>query len=161
MPRIDDVLNALSLSNTVFQMGYVFGVLVALAASALGRYARFDRDQSFYATILVVTASYYVLFAAMSGSTRISAIEVLSMLPFVIAAVIGFKKNLWVIVAALLGHCVLDLFHDDIVVNQGMPLWWPSFCMSFDVVAGLMLAILITRSKSVERFAARNGALVS
>jgi hypothetical protein len=39
--------------------------------------------------------------------------------------VAGFKKNLWVIVAALAGHGVFDFFHHLFIQNPGVPVWWP------------------------------------
>ena len=37
---------------------------------ALARYVEFDRDRALYPTVVIVIASYYVLFAAMSGSVH-------------------------------------------------------------------------------------------
>ena len=57
----------------------------------------------------------------------------------------GFRKNLWLIVAGLVGHGVFDFFHHLLIQNPGVPLWWPGFCLSFDVLAGGFLAILPMR----------------
>jgi hypothetical protein len=48
---------------------YVVGAVMAVAVAALGRVTRFDEDRSFYATILVVIAAYYILFALQGDST--------------------------------------------------------------------------------------------
>jgi hypothetical protein len=63
----------------------------------------------------------------------------------VLALVAGFKKNLWLIVAALAGHGVFDFFHQLFLQNPGVPVWWPGFCLSFDVLAGGFLAMLLMR----------------
>jgi hypothetical protein len=60
-------------------------------------------------------------------------------------AVAGFKKNLWLIVAGLAGHAVFDFFHHLFIQNPGVPVWWPGFCLSFDVLAGGFLAMLLMR----------------
>ena len=60
-------------------------------------------------------------------------------------AVAGFKKNLWLIVAALVGHGVFDSFHQLVIQNPGVPIWWPGFCLSFDILAGVFLAMLLVR----------------
>jgi hypothetical protein len=39
----------------------VIGLLLAVGIAALARFTRFDEDRSFYSTILIIIASYYVL----------------------------------------------------------------------------------------------------
>ena len=56
---------------------------VALFARCVG----FDRDRAFYPIVLMVIASYYVLFAAMSGSVHTVLVESVVMTMFAIAAV--------------------------------------------------------------------------
>jgi len=48
-------------------MDYLIGFILALEVGISANAAGFDKDRSFYATILVVIASYYLLFAAMAG----------------------------------------------------------------------------------------------
>jgi len=60
-------------------------------------------------------------------------------------AVAGFRKNLWLVVAALAGHGVFDFFHQLLIQNPGVPIWWPGFCLSFDILAGCFLAMLLMR----------------
>ena len=52
----------------------------------------FDRDRAFYPAVLIVVASYYVLFAAMIGSVETVLFEFILMTLFVIASVAGFKE---------------------------------------------------------------------
>jgi hypothetical protein len=66
---------------------------------------------------------------------------------FFIVAVIGFRRNLWFVVAALLGHGVFDFVHRVFIENPGVPPWWPGFCLAFDViVAGYLAVLLMTRA---------------
>jgi hypothetical protein len=58
----------------------------------------FDRDRAFYPTVLIVIASYYVLFAAMNGSVHTVLLESVMMVGFSIAAVVGFKSSAWIVV---------------------------------------------------------------
>lgn len=97
----------------------------------------------------MVIASYYVLFAVMGGSTRALLVESLVMV-FLCAAIVGFKVNLWIIVAALAAHGVLDFFHGHLVVNPGVPAWWPEFCLAYDLAAAGCLAWL-ARSRGEPR----------
>ena len=126
-------------------MAYLVGVLIALTVSAGARLVRLDRDRAFYPTVLMVVGSYYVLFAAMARSPRSILVECIGLAVFIAAAILGFKFNLWVVAAGLVGHGVFDFFHAGLIANPGVPAWWPSFCLSYDVVAGAFLAVLLTR----------------
>ena len=115
-------------------MGYIVGTAVGLVTCAFARAVGFDRDRAFYPTVLIVVASYYVLFAVMGGSTQALVTELAVMSAFVVMAVAGFKGNLWLVVAGIAAHGVMDFFfHGRIVDNAGMPAWWPAFCGSFDI----------------------------
>lgn len=127
-------------------MAYLAGLVLALAVSAFATAIRLDRDRAFYPTVLMIVASYYVLFAVMGGSGRAVAEEALIMGAFVLVAVIGFRRSLWLVAAALAAHGVLDVFHGHLVTNPGMPAWWPNFCMAYDVAAGAYLAWRLGRS---------------
>jgi hypothetical protein len=126
-------------------MEYLVGVLLAAVVCAFGRLVGFDRDRVFYPTLLIVIATYYLLFAVMGSSTPALTIESLVAGGFCLLAAAGFKKNLWLVVAALAGHGVFDFFHHLFVHNPGVPVWWPGFCLSFDVPASIFLAMLLVR----------------
>ena len=70
----------------------------------LARWVGLDRDRAFYPTVMIVIASYYVLFAAMSASVHTVLLESIVMTMFAIAAIAGFKSSAWIVVAALAGH---------------------------------------------------------
>ncbi len=126
-------------------MEYLIGIALAVAVCAFAAFVGFDRDRVFYPTLATVIATYYILFAAMGSSTPALVSESLIAGVFVALAVAGFKKNLWLIVAALAGHGVFDFFHHLFIQNPGVPAWWPGFCLSFDVLAGGILAMLLMR----------------
>lgn len=126
-------------------MEYLIGVVLAAVVCAFAMLAGFDRERVFYPTVLIVIATYYILFAVMGSSTPALAIESLVAGAFLMVAVAGFKKNLWLVVAALGGHGVFDFFHRTFIQNPGVPVWWPGFCLSFDVLAGIFLAVLLMR----------------
>ena len=133
-------------------MAYAVGIVLALLTCALARLVGFDRDRVFYPTILVIIASYYVLFAVMGGSTRALIVESVVMTLFVTIAVVGFKSNLWLVVVALAAHGVFDFAHGRIVSNPGVPAWWPAFCLAYDVVVAAVLAwMVLSRYSAVAR----------
>jgi hypothetical protein len=124
-------------------MEYLIGVGLAMVVCAFATLVRFDRDRVFYPMLVTVIATYYILFAVIGSSTPALAWE--SVIAGAFLAVAGFKKNLWLIVAALAGHGVFDFFHHLFIQNPGVPVWWPGFCLSFDVLAGGFLALLLKR----------------
>jgi hypothetical protein len=111
-------------------------LVVGVFATAIG----FDRDRSFYPTVLVVVASYYDLFAFMNGSIEVMIAEAALLAAFICVSVVGLRTNLWLVVAGLCAHGTLDLVHDRLINNPGVPLWWRAFCLSYDVTAGAYLA---------------------
>jgi hypothetical protein len=124
-------------------MEYLIGVILTLAVAAFAAVIGFDRERAFYSTVLIVIASYYVLFAAMGGSERTVIIESLFAGVFLLFAVLGFKSNYWLVVSALVGHGVFDFAHHFLIDNPGVPRWWPGFCLASDVVFGAWVAVLI------------------
>jgi hypothetical protein len=126
-------------------MEYLIGLGLALAVCIFAALTGFDRDRVFYPTMAVVVATYYILFAVLGGSMKVLLLESLIACAFVALAVVGFKKSLWLAVAGLAGHGVFDSFHHLLIHNPGLPVWWPGFCLSFDILAGLFLAMLLMR----------------
>jgi hypothetical protein len=126
-------------------MEYLIGVVLAAVICAFAILTGFDRDRVFYPMLLMIIASYYILFAVMGSSVRALMIESLVAVLFLVVAVVGFKKNLWLVVAAIAGHGVFDFFHHLFIENPGVPVWWPGFCMAFDILASAFLAVLLVR----------------
>ena len=128
-------------------MEYLIGFLLALGICTASTAIGFDRDRSFYPTILIVIAFLYGLFALIAGSTQALLAELLPMVLFVLAAVTGFKKRLWWVAGGLIAHGIFDFVHPRMIQNPGVPTWWPGFCMTYDVIAGAYLLYLIKRRK--------------
>jgi hypothetical protein len=128
-------------SSSALLVGAVLALVVGLMASVVG----LDRDRAFYPTVVMVVASYFVLFAVLGGERRALAVELGFAMVFVVLALAGFRRSLWIVAAALVGHGVFDVFHGQLVTNPGLPEWWPAFCMAYDVVAGSYLVVLLRR----------------
>ena len=127
-------------------MPYVMGIVLALAVGAYATAVRLDRDRAFYPVLLTVFGSYYVLFAILGGSARALVSESVITGAFAVVATLGFRRNLWLVVAGLVAHGAMDLVHGHLVANPGVPAWWPAWCMSYDVVAGAYLAWRLART---------------
>lgn len=132
-------------------MGYLIGAALAALVGALATMIGFDRDRAFYPTVMIVIASYYVLFAISGGATSSIVIEAAVMSLFAAAAIVGFRRSLWLVVAALAAHGIFDWLHSPMIANAGVPPWWPPFCLAYDVVAAAYLAIRLTRGRERQR----------
>jgi hypothetical protein len=121
----------------------LIGALLALGVGLFATVVGLDRDRAFYPTVTIVVASYYALFAVMGASTQTLVAEAAVGAGFLVAAALGFRSSLWIVAVALAGHGIFDLSHGRFISNPGVPVWWPAFCMAYDVTAGVFLACLI------------------
>ena len=122
-----------------YAIGVILAVVVGMFASVIG----FDKERSFYPVVLIVIAALYLLFAVMASSPRAVVVEAIPALVFVTAAAVGFRTTPWLVVAGLALHGVFDFFHSAVIANPGVPVWWPGWCLAYDVVAAAYLAALI------------------
>jgi hypothetical protein len=95
--------------------------------------------------VLIVIASYYVLFAVMGASRRTLVLEIVVASGFLLIGILGFRTNLWLVAMALVGHGVFDFVHAGLIDNPGGPRWWAGFCPVFDAVIGGLLALRLAR----------------
>jgi hypothetical protein len=124
-------------------MEYIVGVALALFVCGAASLLRMDRDRVSYPTILIVIATYYVLFAVMDGSHKVLLSEIAIAAVFTVVSVVGFTRNLWLVAGALAGHGVMDFFHHTLVHNTGVPGAWPGFCLAFDLTAAVFVGCVL------------------
>jgi hypothetical protein len=124
-------------------MEYFIGIAVAITVCLAASFVGFDKDRAFYPVVLIVIASYYILFAVMGASMQTLLIELAAAAAFAVVAVIGFKWNQWFIIVGLAAHGAFDLLHPLLAHNQGVPIWWPGFCLAYDVTAAVYLMVLL------------------
>ena len=130
-------------------MEYIVGVTLALFFCAAAAGLGMDRERVFYPAVAIAVASYYMAFAVGDGRHEVMLSEVAIAAVFITAAVAGFKRSPWFAVAALGGHGVMDVFHDQLVHNTGVPQVWPGFCMAFDVTAAVIVAgVMLARARA-------------
>ncbi len=125
----------------------LWGLGMGLGGAGLAHVLGFDRDRSYYPTLMIVIASIYILFAVMAFPPSALWPEVLAAVAFIVLAIAGHRWSLWLVVLALLGHGVFDMVHPHIIANAGVPPWYPAFCSAADLVLSLVLAALILRGR--------------
>src|SRR5438309_1023175 len=128
-------------------MEYVIGLFLSLAVAGFAIIVGLDRERAFYPTVMIVIALYYVLFAVMAPSGRPLVDEIVAASAFLLLATIGYKRNLWLVAIALVGHGVFDFVHHFLIENPGVPHWWPGFCLVFDLIFGGVLAAGLMRRR--------------
>jgi hypothetical protein len=124
-------------------MAMLAGALLALAVGIFATSLGLDRERAFYPTVTIVIALYYVLFAVIGGSNEALVVESLVAAVFVALSAAGFRSSLWLVVAALVAHGVFDFVRGEAIVNPGVPIWWPQFCLTYDLTAAGCLAWLL------------------
>ncbi|PZV01114.1 MAG: hypothetical protein DCF32_16615 [Leptolyngbya sp.] len=129
-------------------MEYAIGVTAAIAVGLFASVIGFDQERSFYPVVLIVIATLYLLFAAIAGSPEFFVAEAIPALLFVTIATIGFRKTPWLVVVGLALHGVFDFFHPAVIANPGVPVWWPGWCLAYDVGAAAYLAALLLVRRS-------------
>jgi hypothetical protein len=113
--------------------------MVGMFAHVVG----YDRDRAFYATVLTVVGSLYVLFAVMAGGGPSLIPEIGFFGVFAALAAAGFRTSLWIVAAGLALHGAFDCVRHTFFAAPGAPEWWPAFCGSYDIVAALGMTTLL------------------
>ena len=129
-------------------MEYAIGIILAAAVGLFANVIGFDKERSFYPVVLIVIATYYLLFAVMAKSTEALLAEAFLALIFVAAAGLGFRLTPWIVVSGLALHGVFDFVHRAAITNPGVPQWWPGFCLAYDLTAAVYFAVLIIVRKA-------------
>ncbi len=129
----------------------LWGAVVGLAGAIAARVVGLDRDRSFYPTVLIFIAFYYVLFAAMAGNASAIGVETMIALLFFAVAAVGRRFGSFIVAGGLLAHGAFDLVRPDALHAAGAPSWWPAFCAAADV------ALAFAAAQSASRPADRVG----
>lgn len=120
---------------------------MAVSIAALAHVTKFDRDRSFFATLLIVIATYYVLFSFISFEAIVVEIVVASC--FSLIALAGALRWPILLGIGISMHGVFDFTHMHFITNSGVPEWWPLFCAGFDIVLGCWVIYLTQFKKSI------------
>jgi hypothetical protein len=129
------------------------GAGLGLGIFALARGLGMDADRSFYPTILVVIASYYVLFAVIGANGTALVFEIGVALAFALIALVGLRKGAMIATIGIALHGGYDLVHSQMLSSNGAPEWWPAFCGAIDLVLAAAILIIGRRNRESTRHA--------
>ncbi len=93
-------------------MEYMVGTLSAVALLVFGKISGFDRDRSFYPTVLIVIGFLYVLFGALDGRASVVLIEMAFALVFTAIAIFGYKRGCLIVATGIAAHMVARILRD-------------------------------------------------
>lgn len=129
-----------------YPLAALVGVALAVGICTAAALVGFSRERGFYPLMMIVIASYYVLFALLAGAVPALWREIAATLVFITLAIAGYKRTDWIVVAALAAHGLFDAVHGRVIADAGVPPWWPAFCLTFDVAMAAVLAIRLGRA---------------
>lgn len=130
-------------------MEYIFGIVLASLTASIANLFRFENRQLFYSVVLMVIAACYAVFALYIGHRSELIMETSVGLAFFVLAVMGYYRNMWLIVIGLLAHSIYDLIHQYFLPYDGNPKWWPAFCYAYDLTVAMWLVLYVKRRNQV------------
>jgi hypothetical protein len=123
------------------------GVAVGVLTIVLARIIRGQRW--LYSLGLLTLPGLYAFFALQAGEQAVGVKEMIYGVPFVVVglvfAFVSVRQSAVVVGAFWILHGLYDLTHSQFITNAGVPVWYPVFCFSVDVVVGAYLLWLSRR----------------
>jgi hypothetical protein len=138
---------------THFDIAVMIGVLGAIGLVLLGRSLAPRRELLVYGIGLGVTAIAYVLFALQRGApARHLALELVGAVLYGSAAILGTRRWPALLAVGWTAHVVWDLFLHPAGSPAFAPVWYPWFCVGFDLpVGGYIAGLVTTRTRATKR----------
>lgn len=118
-------------------LGIITAVALILISLLLNKYFT---TKILATAILVAIAFIYVGFALSNHSVFYIVTEVIVALVFYFIALIGYTMRSSLIAYGIIAHGIWDmLHHSNWNVGAKIPLYWPSYCFTIDLLYGLYL----------------------
>ena len=131
-------------------IAFITGVGLAVVLAVFGKLTGYEKDRSFFPTLLIVIASYYMLFAILDGSVSTIVIEIAVAAFFIVLAIWGSYQFPLIVGAAIALHGIFDFMYGYFYLNNGVPVWWPAFCAGIDIPFGLWVIFLSYKTRSAD-----------
>lgn len=131
-------------------IAFIAGVGLAVVLAIFGKLTGYEKDRSFFPTLLIIIASYYLLFAILDGSPSTILIEIAAAAIFIVLAIWGSYKSTLIVGAGIALHGIFDFMYSYLYVNHGVPVWWPAFCAGIDIPFGLWVMYFSYKTRSAD-----------
>ncbi|HBS05563.1 MAG TPA: hypothetical protein DEA96_11390 [Leptospiraceae bacterium] len=126
-------------------MEFIAALIVTSSILGAGFLLGYNRDRSYYTTILIVIALIYVLFGFMEGTAQRILVESVIALIFIAAAILGERLSHMITGVFIILHGIFDVMHPQLLPGKVVPEWYPLFCLYVDLMLGFAVIILNAR----------------
>ncbi|MDD5052866.1 MAG: hypothetical protein PHO27_09085 [Sulfuricurvum sp.] len=125
------------------------GVLIGIFVILRFKKRKLERTRWAYPVFLATFPLYYILFALYAMDYKALLNEIIISILFLVIAYISYRyKNKITLILLSIGyilHAVYDFIHDYLFSNAGIPVWWPYFCSSVDIIMGIYILYFAIR----------------
>ncbi len=121
------------------------GAAAGFGATTMMQRAGMLSERSGVAVMLIAVALFFPVFAAAEGDLLAFALHLLIFAGFATLAIRGYARGMFLLAGGLIAHGLFDIMAG-LIAAPG-PAWWPLFCASFDIVAGVLILQLIQSGK--------------
>jgi len=129
--------------------GAIVGVLIIFISQALSKHFT---SKLVAVTILVAIAFIYVGFSLKDNPVELIILEVLVALILYFMAIVGYKRNNSLIAIGIILHGIWDIIHHNaFLINTDVPAYWPSFCMTIDIIDGIYFLVIFQKQKRTKQ----------
>ena len=122
-------------------IGGACGAMLIFTMHRIGMLA----ERSGTAVLLAAIASFYPVFAVMSGDLASIAVHATIFAGFLALAAYGFRVGMYILAGGIIAHGVFDI--GLMFLPAPGPEWWPAFCAGVDIAAGTALVRLMQKRK--------------
>lgn len=130
----------------------IAGVILSGVVFGAARVSGFIRERLFAPILLIFIAVFYIVFAVQDRRTDIVIYETLVFIVFFMVAYKSFYGSLYLAVVGLVLHGMYDFMHNYFFINRGIPVWFPQFCMTFDILFAVFLLLYFKNQKKSDVF---------
>lgn len=128
------------MTSLAIAAGLFGGMATILGMWRLGLLA----ERSGLVVLVAAIAFFYPVFAVMEGAGfAITGLHALVFIAFATFACYGFRAGTNILAFGLIAHGLFDI--TTLLTGHPGPAWWPVFCGSLDITAGLCILALLHR----------------
>jgi hypothetical protein len=127
--------------------GIVAALLIIVLTRALSKHFT---TRLIAATSLVAIAFIYVGFSLKDNPVSMIILDSGMALIFYFMAIIGYMRSDFLIASGIILHGVWDIFHHNgFFIGTDLPDYWPSFCLTVDIIDGLYFLVIFKIEKNL------------
>ncbi len=123
----------------------IAGVLIAGSTIFGIKFCKTENKSWAYPLVLSIYPMFYFGFAIYANDQAALMQELKYSIPIfiicIITAIKDIKYSVFVLSLGYIGHGIYDAVHIHLFENPGMPIWWPEFCGTADIIMGLYLIV--------------------